>query len=577
MGKKVEPTNASKGRVKQHLVRVKEKATPFISTLFLTRRRKIFSISAIVLLVLLILFAIPFTRYGILGNFVKKSVVITVIDSETKKPVSNATVKLGSVTAQSDKDGVAKLSDVPVGQPGLQVEKAYYKSYDENYTIPVIFGSASPKIELVAEGRQVMVKVTNTITAEVLANVVVSSGESKATTDEKGLATLILPPIEETQMGELLKDGYNSADVELPVIEAGKTLDFSITPEGSIYYLSKATGKLNVMQSNIDGTNPTVQVEGTGQESDYETSLLASRDWKYLALVATRTDGKERLYIIDTTTGDFKVIDEGNASFQLVGWSGHKFIYVVNRNVTYQWENKRVALKSYDAEKQKLTIVDETVGSGENWFSNFAFQNINTVYILENEIVYLKDWSSSLYNDMSNKESALISVNPETNVKKIVKKYGPKAASIRLYEPQGIYIRVLESTMTTPAFYEYEDGTIKTVNDTNDTKFNSAYPTYILSPSGKKAIWYEYRDGKNTLLIGDGDGKNAKEIGNATDYVPYGWYGSNDEYILLAKNGSELYIAPANRSITEEPGVRKITNYHKARTYANYGYGYGGQ
>jgi hypothetical protein len=127
-------------------------------------------------------------------------------------------------------------------------------------------------------------------------------------------------------------------------------------------------------------------------------------------------------------------------------------------------------------------------------------------------------------------------------------------------------------------FYEYEGGAVKLVEDTNDTKFYTSYPTYLASPSGNKTLWYEPRDGKNTLLIGDKEGNNAKEVGSLTDYTPYAWYGANDEYILLSKSGSELYIAAANKVIGEGGYTPlKVTDYHKAVFYNGYGSGYGGQ
>src|SRR5204862_142449 len=133
---------------------------------------------------------------------------------------------------------------------------------------------------------------------------------------------------------------------------------------GSIYYLSKATGKINVMKANLDGTGATVIVQGTGQESDYGTSLLSARDWKYSALLAKRTGNKERLYLLNSSNDNLSVMDEGNATFQIVGWSGHNFIYIVNRTTTNYWDNKRQALKSYDAETGNIVTIDETSGSG---------------------------------------------------------------------------------------------------------------------------------------------------------------------------------------------------------------------
>ena len=80
-----------------------------IPNLLRTKKRKIIAIIIGFILILVIFLTIPFTRYAILGLVVKKDVTITVIDSTTKQPVSNALVRIGSIPKQTDKNGVAKL------------------------------------------------------------------------------------------------------------------------------------------------------------------------------------------------------------------------------------------------------------------------------------------------------------------------------------------------------------------------------------------------------------------------------------------------------------------------------------
>ncbi|HWT40621.1 MAG TPA: hypothetical protein VN081_05150, partial [Dongiaceae bacterium] len=146
-----------------------------------------------------------------------------------------------------------------------------------------------------------------------------------------------------------------------------------------------------------------------------------------------------------------------------------------------------------------------------------------------------------------------------------------------LYKPDEIY---LKSTFGDGGnnYYEYSDGAIKNTSDVSDNQFNSSYPTFLVSPTGKQTFWYEPRDGKNTLLVGDESGNNTKTVGDSADYIPYGWYGQNDDFILLSKGGSELYISSPSKTIGDKSyQPLKITDYHKAQTYPGYGYGYGGQ
>ncbi|HXY18185.1 MAG TPA: hypothetical protein VEH48_02070, partial [Candidatus Nitrosopolaris sp.] len=42
-------------------------------------------------------------------------------------------------------------------------------------------------------------------------------------------------------------------------------------------------------------------------------------------------------------------------------------------------------------------------------------------------------------------------------------------------------------------------------------------------------------------ILGDSTGDNQKTVQNLSDYSAAGWYTNN--YLLLSKNGSELYIS----------------------------------
>jgi len=556
--------------------RLGHKAKHHLGGLFSTKKRRIITIVAIIVALVVVAFAIPFTRYAILSPVIKKDISLTIVDSKTKQPVSNASVNLGSITAQSDKNGKVSLPKAPVGQFTISVSKQYYKDSKSAYTVPILSSPQSSTLELTATGRQVEVTVINKISGALLSDVVVSADGTKATTNSKGVATIILSPKDKTQKGTLSKAGYNLSDIEL-TIEDATSNGFAITPVGSMYFLSKATGKINVMKSNIDGSGASVAIEGTGQESDYETSLLSSRDWKYSVLSATRNDNKQRLYLVDTDKSDFTVLDEGNATFELVGWSGHNFVYIVTRNTGNPWDNRRQVLKSFNAETRKISVLDETTGSGNSQYDN-AYEVLTSVYIMKDELVYLKYWSLGYYtyNDGS-KQTTLLSVSPTGGSKKTIKTFPNNSVNTKLYEPQGLYVRVTDGNKPS-VFYEYEEKAIRTVTDTNDNQFNSFYPTFLVSPTGTRTVWYEPRDGKNTVFIGDAEGKNAKTIGNLSEFTPYGWYGENDQYILLTKDGSELYISDANKAIGEN-GYQplKVTDYHKTRSYAGYGYGYGGQ
>jgi hypothetical protein len=542
-----------------------------------TKKGKVILGASLLLVILAILYAIPATRYGIVGTFVKKDVHVVVKDASTAKPVSKATVAINGQEAVTDGDGKATIQQVPVGEYTLSVTKNYYKNSEAAYTVPIFESPSEDTQQIVATGRQVGVVVTNKITGAPVARAVVSVNDTSATTDSKGMATIVLPADKKTLTGTVTLDGYNQVTATITIADTIDANKVALTPTGTLFYLSKQTGVINVMKSDLDGSNAKVVVEGTGNEIDSSTLLLAARDWKYLVLSAKRDSTKvAQLYLVDAATGKLSVIDEGDASFQLVGWSGHRFIYQVNRNDKKPWDDKQQSLKSFDAETGKITTLDETVGSGTS-YETLQAEYISSTYILEGKIVYAKTWGIGSLAP-KDKMSAIMSVNPDGGNKQRVKEFPAPAQYIsiegKLYEPQAVYFRVsIDGGVS--SYYEYEDGSVNPATSNDDKFYNSFYPTYLVSPTGKKTLWYEPRDGKNALFIGDKDAKNANEIAQQSDYVVYGWY--SDDYVLLSKNESELYIVPAGKKITDVTPL-KVTNYHKPTVkLPGYGYGYGGQ
>lgn len=545
-----------------------------------TKKGKILSICVAVLIVASVLLIIPATRYGALGLVIKKDVSVVALDSTTKKPISGAAVTLGSVSARTDDNGMAVLRGVSVGQYHLKLVKKYYADYQQDYTVPVLTSPSQLSANVEATGRQVTVSVKNKLGGGTIAGALVSISDTTATTASDGTATIVLPAEPEKQKGTVTKDGFNAEQIEVSLSGDKTSNEFTVTPAGSLYYLSKLTGKINVMKSNLDGSSATVVVEGTGQEDDTTTVLLAARDWRYLALIAKRDSDQDKLYLVDTATGKLTVMDEGAESYRLVGWSGHDFIYTLSRKTANYWDDKKQALKSFDAETGKIALIDQTVGSGTSSY-DYQYESIDNLYILNNEVVYTKSWTlgSQYYYQAPDKNMLLISADPGSGNKKVIKDF-PQVTNgsiqAQLYGPQELYVRISDNK-NQGAFYEYERGTLASTTSTNDTKFfNSAYPTYLISPSGKKTFWFEARNGKNTIFIGDDAGQNSTQMATLSDFTPYGWY--SDDYILLSKNGSELYIASANAPLSATNQPLKVTDYHKPRlNYGGYGYGYGGQ
>jgi hypothetical protein len=542
-----------------------------------TKKGKITVIAAAIALIIAVVFTIPASRYAVAGLVIKKDLSVQVVDSNTGKPVTSVQVSLAGQTAKTDKDGKVTFHNVPVGQYSVSAKKTYYQNGSGNALVPILSNAQTAKVSLVATGRQVPISVTNKITNQPLANVEVVAGDATVTTDDAGVATIVLPADKATVNATFKLNNYNSVSADVTVTEQQDDKNkFSLTPAGKIYFLSKRTGKINVMKSDLDGSNATIAVAGTGQESETQTVLLASRDWKYLALKAKRDSDVEKLYLINTADDKLTLMDEGaKVSFTPIGWSNESFVYQVVREDAPEWQPKHISIKSFNAAVSKITTLDDAEGVGSS-SANWAREVYTSTYILGDHIVYGKHWNYS-YGSVgliAGKKDGIYTVKTTAEGKQTVKDFAATTSSYleaTLYKPNEIYFRLAGN----PAkFYEYEDGKVEETTEVNDNNFyNQTYATYLVSPSAKYTFWYESRDGKKVSFVGDQNGANGKEVLADDDFVPYGWY--SDEYLLFAKKGSELYIAPRNNPTNVSP--LKITDYHRpAVSFPGYGYGYGG-
>jgi len=561
------------------IVKAGQKAEPAAKSSKLKRifKNKWLWISFVALLIAV--FALPITRYAVLGLVIKRDVAITVTDSKTSTPVSNALVSLHGKTTKTDAYGKATIK-APLGNSRLSVSKQYFKTYSTTFL--VVYKSAqTSKVSLIATGRQVPVIVVDLVTSKPLTGVQITVLDTTAKTDQKGQASIVLPSTNVSEKATLSLAGYNTTTVNIQVTDQVVVANtVSLTPQGQIYFLSNLSGKIDVVRSDLDGANRQTILAGTGKEDPNTTSLLASRDWHFVVLKAQRDSDQASLYLIDTTTDKVTNFDSGNSDLNLIGWYGHNFLYDVLRNTIPTYQTAHEALKSYNADTAQLNLLDQNLAEGTA--ASHAYQGFYNFYILSGTITYNTQWytvtaSPGTSFDLTGKTDTIRGIQLAAQSKKDYQTFAASAVSYiqaALYQPQSLYYSVYDNSGSKITYYAFDGQTVTLSPTLEKTTFNRTYPTYLLSPSGSQTFWTELRDGKNTLFVGDQNAGGSKQIANLSDYAPYGWF--SDNYLLVSKNSSQLYIMPVG-GLTGVQQPVKITDYYKpAQTYNGYGYGYGG-
>jgi len=545
-----------------------------------TNKKK--SIPLTVLALLVVLSAIPWSRYQLAGLVLKNDFKLEVIDSTADTAISGANVSIAGVHGTTDGSGKVVLRGVKVGRHTALISKKYYKDKSADVLVPIHEQKDTPKVKLVATGRQVKVSVKNLINRNALADVDIKVDEISAKTDKSGSATIVLPVGTSKAKATLSHEGYNNTEVEIVVDDKSiKENNFNLTPAGKVYFLSKLSGKIDVVKTNLDGSSRQTVLPGTGKEDDGATVLLASRDWQYLALKSKRDNGPAKLYLIDTSNDKLTTIDEGNAEFAPIGWQNHYFMYRVSRNNLPVWQPNATSIKSYNAQsKQLLTLVNSNASGSSNADAQYEVIFDSNVYVVGGNLAYAKTWYQYPgYLAVAGKQNTLSIIHPDGTGSKTVKSIDAQTSyfsSFKLNKPEELYFGVYNNSSSDSTYYSMnESGGVAQKSSLTDKDLSGPSTTYLASPSNKETFWSDERDGKVDLLLGDYEGVNGKSIARlSTDYQTYGWY--SDNYLFVSKKSSELYIMP-KAGVQNESQLIKITDYHKpAQNFYGYGGGYGG-
>ncbi len=521
-----------------------------------------------VLIVLIALFATPFTRYKILGLVVKEKLNISVIDEQTKTPVSDATITLAGETVKTNGNGRVTMQ-VGVGKHKLVVAKHYYRTVTENRFVG-FSGSHELTVPMQATGRLIGVTITNRISGQPLAGAEVHVLNTTAKTNSQGHATIAMPTTHANDPASISLNGYNTAQVTIVVTTAKLvTNSFQLTPAGSIYYLLNQGGMLNVMKSNLDGSNRTVFIAGTGQEALATTRLIASTDWHYLLLEANRSGGHQALYLINTANKQMTGFDSTNASFNLIGWYGHYFIYSLTNNSLNPWQQGYEAVKEYRADQGELYQLDQNQAVGTS--GSYATQNLANFFITSDGLSYNTQWITQGGYSLTTQNDALRVIllsgqTPKDYQSFIANNTGQISAN--RFAPNSVYFSIPNTSTGQITYYQYTNGGVAPAS-INQATFNQTNPMYVPSPSGNAVAWSEQQNGQDIIFTGNANGGSPKQVAALSGYHVYGWY--TDKYLLLDRGG-RLYIIPAS-GLSGGRQPLFISSYSEPASSSNYEYG----
>lgn len=510
---------------------------------FLKTHKLILFLTFLLILIVGSFLTIYFTdlKYPVIGAFAKADAEIVVSDSKTLLPLENASVTVNSKVFKTDKDGKAHLAGIPLSKSTtISIDTEGYLPISRQESFFIGQNNLLPFL-LDEKNRSLSVTVVNSITSLPIESANVEIGDNKLTSDASGMVIVSKIPFSLTSINvKATKENFldNSQDFKLELLD--NVLTVKLTPVGKDYFLSNRSGKIDLYQSNLDGTGQGIMLAATGNE-DNQTSINISTNGKWVALSSTREavrGGNNSLipilYVINTEKKTFTKV-KTDVYFQIYGWSDDNLIFLTyNNNSAETPTQKLISYNVKDIKQSVLLTSNSYLNSGVLSGNAFIYSFIDKTK--ESYGLYSAEISSGKISQIS-KEGVYQIYFTSVNT-------------------------VVFSTIDSDKWYSYDIST-KKIKELSVPPVQSGYKSYF--KSSNKVAFIETRDGKTELFTEDLDGKNEKKLTNKGGVtVPIRWV--NDEYIVYrVVNSNET----ANYAISVNGGTPvKISDVY---SYSNGG------
>jgi len=441
-------------------------------------RKKIAIVSGGLLGAVLMLLIVPATRWTIL-NFIgfRGNLQITIEETQTKRPITNANVKLEDGTfSLSDTYGRVQFAQTKLGKRTVLIQKSGYGDLTKVVSNGV--GTTKTTASLKVIGIKLDFDIKNWLSKQPIQGAQLTFGKSTAKSDQSGRASLVIPPTDKNSVDvEIVADGYLTKTVSTEL--DAQSREVAMVSSQKDYFISKRDGKFDIFSSNLDGTDQHKIIEATGKEDESLLQFTINKNNKQAVLVATR-DGKIQngkviagIYSIDLEKATLKKVDEGS-DIQLLDWADVSLVYT-KTDPSLNYDDPALSrVMSYNTASTKLTEIAQT-----NYFS--------VALLAQNKIFYMPSDPYRSIQDAALTSQDIISGAKKTYLAGKQIAYATRASynSIELQDQAGANFEL-----------QIAGGATKAIDRRPSTSLNIA-----MSPNGQLAAWSDRRDGQGALLV----------------------------------------------------------------------------
>ena len=467
----------------------------------------------VILLAVAAVAAFPQSRYLVLNKAgVRSSMSLAVVDNGTRLPLKNVTVSIGGKSAKTDSEGVAKISGITLGKHTVSISRIAFAKIEQ----PVVIGwGSNPLGDFILEPTGVRYKITVTdyISGKPITGAeAVSDDESvTAVSDKKGVIILTFENTDALTANVTIRaKDYRDTATAIRMESTDQTV-VSMVPAQKVVYVSRQTGKYDLISMYVDGQDKKTLLAGTGNENN-NVGLVVSPDAQAAAMVSTRDNVRDHDgYLLSTlmivnVDKSLPITVTHAEQIQLVTWSGNQLVFVETSAGASAANPNRYRLIAYDYTTNKRTIL-----ATANQFNGMAN--------LGGFIYY-----------------AVSSTDPNTQAKFYRVKLDGTGRQTVFDKEIWTVVRSAYDTLqlqTPDGWYKFTvDGTLQKID--NPGQFTSR--SYIAGPKTLSA-WVDSRDGQGVLLTYDSASKKdtTVKMQNGLTY-PIRWLNSTTLIYRVANN-----------------------------------------
>ena len=466
--------------------------------------------------ILLAIGLFPYSRYFVLNNVgVRSTLSLRVIDTLTRQPLKNVSVRAGGSSGMTDTEGNITLEEVLLGSTRLQIEKRAFATIERNITIG--WGS-NPLGEFEAEaiGTQYTFVVTDFLSGKPIEGAEIGSGEGDASSDKDGKAVLTLDTADVEDDAQIKVEfrakTYRTESFNMTANNKEEQ-SVQLIPDRKHVYVSKRSGTYDIYTAHVDGKNEKKLVTGTGLERD-DLVLVPHQKDEVAAFVATRENVRNSsgyllstLYVLNTSKGELVKIDQSE-QIQVVGWSqdGH-LVYVKIAAGADGTDPKRHRIMSFN--HKDFSDVKELASSN----------SFNDVTMADSRVFYA---TSNVFKDKTT-DATLMAVNPDGGDKQTILdkevytivRSGYETLDLNVGEEWFTYKLGSSEQAKSGSAPSSEDSRIYA--DNNDTNFS---------------LWRDSRDGRGVLVSYDKKAKKESVLTSRNGLnLPLYWL--NNKYVVF--------------------------------------------